>query len=606
MRELYRFFKIFVIAIFLPLLFLFLYGGCANTATPPLGGVKDTIPPILLKSLPDSNTINFPLTSGKITLQFDEYVVVKEEQKNIYLSPPQSKRPIVKIRGKGIVTTFPEPLDSGRTYTLNFGESIQDNNEGNKFYQYTFPFSTGSIIDSMMLAGTLYYAETLLPAHNVVVAAYEDSADSLLTTQLPAAVAKSDAFGYFILRNLKRAPYSIYAIEDLNYNFMYDPPAERVAFLDSIFIPSTPLEKEMAEMIAVDSKDTLLALSRPSHIELYLFKEREERQFIKEAHREEERMAFLSFTGPNPQILKFEIEELDSLSYRLERNIVKDSVVVWVTDTTLSAIDTLTLNIEYMKSDSLGALSPFEEQFVLSPPKKKREKDDKEPKGPAKPQKREDLLEFKLVIEPTLVEQTGISLIFNSPLSKMVQDSILFTEKSPRGDIEKLEFTIESDTLWSRINYLKPKSKFRAGFDYNLLLPQGVFKDIYRHTNDTIEKSFTLPKDDKLSLLTLEIEEVTGDYIVELTNVTRDKIFRSYRVNRDTTLSFPYLSKGEYSIKIVEDLNGNGVIDSGNLKLKKQPEKVRLYALPDGNSVITLPESVEILQRVNIKDIFGR
>lgn len=609
MKQLYIYFRFFLLPAIAILLYISLSSGCANTATPPLGGIKDTIPPVLLKVLPDSNFVNFPVTSGKITLQFDEYVVVREEQKNIYLSPPQAKRPIIKIRGKSVIATFPEPLDSNMSYTLNFGESIQDNNEGNKFYHYTLPFSTGPVLDTMMVSGTLYYAETLLPAHNVLVAAYQSDADSLITTTLPSAVAKSDAFGYFILRNLKAAPYALYAVEDLNFNFKYDPPSERVAFLDSMYLPVLHLEKEMAELIAVDSKDTLVALSRPSHIDLYLFRERDERQFIKECERVEERMAFLSFTGPYPEVLRFDIEGFKPSSYKLEHNILRDSMVVWITDTTIAAIDTLTLNIEYMKTDSLGALAPFEESFVLAPPKKAKkeeQKDQIELKGLRRPEKREDLLDFKLVVEPTLVEQQGLSLLFRAPISKVIQDSIKLTAKSPRGDIENVKYKMEQDSLWSRINYIRPVDALKAGYDYTLLIPEGVIKDIYKFTNDTIEKKFTLPSDDKLSLLTLEVEQVKGDYIVELTNVTRDRIFRSYRVERDTTLLFPYLSAGDYSIKIIEDLNGNGIIDSGNLKLKKQPEKVRLYTLPDGKSILTIPESVDIIQTLKIDEIFNK
>ena len=81
-------------------------------------------------------------------------------------------------------------------------------------------------------------------------------------------------------------------------------------------------------------------------------------------------------------------------------------------------------------------------------------------------------------------------------------------------------------------------------------------------------------------------------------------MFRSYFVNSDVTLEFPYLQKGKYSVKITEDINGNGITDTGNLLNKRQPEKVRLYTLPDGSAVITIPESTELVQTIDITAIF--
>ncbi|NCB98686.1 MAG: hypothetical protein EOM36_10055, partial [Bacteroidia bacterium] len=123
---------------------------CANTSTPPSGGPKDTLSPVLIKVLPDSNKTNFPRSGGKVELRFNEYVVIKDAVKYIYLSPPQKKMLETKIKGKSVVVTFPEELDSAVTYSINFSSSISDNNEGNPFYPYVYPFSTGATIDTMI------------------------------------------------------------------------------------------------------------------------------------------------------------------------------------------------------------------------------------------------------------------------------------------------------------------------------------------------------------------------------------------------------------------------------------------------------------------------
>lgn len=104
--------------------------------------------------MPDSNTIKFPTQKAKIELKFNEFVVLKEPEKNILLSPPQKKRVEAKVRGKSVIVEFPAKLDSATTYTLYFGNSIEDNNEGNKFPGYRYSFSTGEYIDSMLVTGS--------------------------------------------------------------------------------------------------------------------------------------------------------------------------------------------------------------------------------------------------------------------------------------------------------------------------------------------------------------------------------------------------------------------------------------------------------------------
>ncbi|MDZ4058703.1 MAG: Ig-like domain-containing protein, partial [Bacteroidales bacterium] len=195
-------------------LMLYILGSCANTTTPPTGGIKDTIPPRLLKVIPDSGRVNFPLKGGVIEMKFDEYIVLKEPQKSLFLSPPLEKRVETKIRGKSIIITFPLSLDSSQTYSLNFGNSIVDNNEGNQFYNYVYPFSTGDYIDSLMVSGTILNAVTLLPAEDITIALYKDNSDSVLYNSLPDAYSKSDKFGFFVIRNIEPRPYRVFAFKD--------------------------------------------------------------------------------------------------------------------------------------------------------------------------------------------------------------------------------------------------------------------------------------------------------------------------------------------------------------------------------------------------------
>lgn len=603
------------------ILFIFVYtliGSCANTSTPPLGGPKDTIPPILLGVYPDSGQVNFAVKKGVVELKFNEYVVLKEEQQNIFLSPPLEKRPESKIRGKSIIMSFPVALDSSVTYTLNFGRSIVDNNEGNVFPSYVFPFSTGAILDTLYTSGAVYHAGTLMPAQDVTVALYENLSDTAIYKSRPSAISKTDKFGYFIVRNIKASLYNVFAFKDNNYNNRYDPENESIAFLDSLFTPKGVLNNKLPELQFVEEKDTLAALNRPTQLELYLFTEDNEKQFIRESKRLQPRMAYVKFSAVDPKILSLKFDKIDSSSVKTEFNIRRDSMVLWITDTLISIPDSLKFSIEYLKTDTLDELSPFIEEFSLVAPKVKRDSDkqdganigerrDRESErlsSMKEKKKRSNLLEFKVEADPTLFEQKGFELTFESPLVKLIKDSITIIYKTPKGDSSKMEYEILKDSLWSRIINIKPKGRILKGYDYHLKIFPHALTDIYKFTNDSTAKKVSLPQDESLSKLTLNITGGSGSYIVELTNITRDKVFRSYTINRDATLEFPYLQKGKYSVKIIEDINGNGIIDTGNLKRKKQPEKVRLYTLSDGNTIITIPESAELTQDIDLKTIF--
>lgn len=599
----YNLFYAFVIVII-----AYLLGSCANTTTPPMGGAKDTIPPKLVRVLPDSGSVNYPLKGGQIELRFDEYVVLKEPQKTIFLSPPIDKRVEAKIKGKSILITFPTQLDSGVTYTLNLGKSIVDNNEGIQFNPYVFPFSTGSYLDSMMCSGTILNAATLLPKEDISVAFYKDISDSVLYNKFPSAFSKSDKFGYFVVRNLEPGPYKVYAFNDINSNNKYDPENEEVAFLDSLFIPGVVLGKDRSELIHVEDKDTLTALGRPSEISLYLFREDPAKQFIKESKRLQTKMVYVRFSAPDADVFTIGFRGVDSTLLLREFNQRRDSLLIWLMDTTKSYTDSLYLTVGYLKSDSLNNLAPFLEDFRLAAPKPaKSENSETLERGKTikERQKRSNLLDFEILAEPALFEQQGFIINFPAPIVKIEKDSIEVKFKTPKGETGFLNYSIIKDSLFSRLIKVIPSGRILPGYEYSLKLRDNAFKDIYKFTNDSIVKTVSLPSDDKLSKLVLDLTGVDGSYIVELTNITRDKVYRSYKITRDGNLNFPYLQSGKYSVKITQDLNGNGIIDTGSVLNKKQPEKVRLFTLSNGSSIITIPESAELNQSINLQIIFN-
>ncbi len=215
------------------------------------------------------NTTGHPtdVKHSSISFEFDEYVVLNNPNSYIFLSPPQAKPPTAKIKGKKVVVSFDQPLDSNQTYSLSLGEAIKDNNEGNPFPPYTHSFSTGDHVDSLFVSGNIVEAATMLPMPNITVLFHTDASDSAIFKVRPRAAAKSDLWGYFTVRNLPAdTVYRVYAIEDLNNNNLYDPDMERVAFLDTLVLPTSVMNPDMPELAITQMKDTAACLARPAQL----------------------------------------------------------------------------------------------------------------------------------------------------------------------------------------------------------------------------------------------------------------------------------------------------------------------------------------------------
>ena len=151
---------------------------------------------------------------------------------------------------------------------------------------------------------------------------------------------------------------------------------------------------------------------------------------------------------------------------------------------------------------------------------------------------------------------------------------------------------------------LRPEGKLHVGYNYELTVPHGTFTNLNFLPNNEEKVKFAIPNSEQLSSLTLHLTDVSSRYIVELVNEKMDKVFRTYYAEQDTSLVFPYLKADRYSIRITEDLNKNNIFDTGNLLLRRQPEKVLMYKLEEDNQVIEIPESTDLEQTINIKEMF--
>ncbi len=577
---------------------LLLSKSCANTTTPPSGGPKDTIPPVLLKVTPDFNATNFPRYDGKIYLTYDEYTVVKSASE-IYLSPPIKKRITHKIKGKNIVFSIPDTLAENRTYTIDFGEGLADNNEGNIAPRLVYAFSTGDTVDSLYITGNIIDCQTLQPVKKALVALYTDHSDSACFNMFPDAASKSDEWGFFTIRNIRDTLYRIVAFTDSDNDSKYDPTKDQIAFLDKFVQPVEVIRDSIYELLPFDMKDTLACLDRHSMYELLMFTEVQSIQFLKNSGRRSEKSGFLSFNAPDVEISGMEFFGIHDSSVIIQYSPRKDSLDFWI-KTHYKLEDSLLLKLSYKRTDSTGHLRDTIENLSLAVPL---------PQTPSGQQQREEqpkdtVFKFNVVAKNENIAQDGISLISALPIIRSNKEMLYLTVTNPRHQTDTITFKFEQDPKEIRRFIMYMDREIKDGHEYEFTVPEGSFFNLDNLPNAEVKTKFTLPKSEDASSITLVMKSVDTRYIVELVNKDRKEVFRKYNIERDTSLLFPYLKPQEYSIRITEDRNKNGLFDSGNFLDKRQPEKVRMYQPSPGVYILTLPEMTDLEQTINIKEMF--
>ena len=573
---------------------------CANTTAPPSGGDKDTIPPVLRKVSPYPGTVNVSPHKTKLVFTFDEYVKIKDANA-VFLSPPMEKRPKATLKGKSVEVTFDSDLDSNTTYTLDLTGAIADNNEGNLFPGFTLVFSTGSQIDSMCLTGIVQDCNSLMPMKSATVLLYKDHSDSAVLKKRPDAAVKTDDWGFFSIRNIKDTLYRVYAIKDENNDNIYNPESERIAFLDSLYRPKTVFNDSLYEFKKFDMKDTALCLARKTDIELNVFREKPSKQVIVKKERVGLRTAYLTFMAPGANLHSLRFKGLPKEKVISQFNPVKDSLELWVNDQRRMP-DTLHLVINYDKTDTLGVLRPTEETIKL--PIDSKLKAELMKGSSYKDRKHQDTIAvMKSFADPTTIEQYGFIVEFQYPLIEEAWDSLVFRMRNPRQQESVGKVSVTRDSTNLRRYTIMPREPFQTGYDYFLKIPHRRFRDINGFYNDSTELKVTLPTDEKLSSVTLELSGVRTKYIVELLDEKRSKTIRSFIVTSDGPVLFPYLKAGKYCIRMTEDVNGNNIVDTGVLLEHRQPEKVRFFKVED-SFLFDVLEKAEMLWTVDMEEMF--
>ncbi|MDD3108362.1 MAG: Ig-like domain-containing protein [Alistipes sp.] len=595
---------------------LFLYR-CASVAQPQ-GGPRDTLPPRIVAMTPAYGTTHF--TGKRIYIEFNEYVQIKDQQKEFFTSPFMRKKPSIMLRGRGVQIDLKEDLDSNRTYALNFGKSISDNNEGNPYTGLRYVFSTGDAIDSMLMSGYTVDANKGDTVGNVYLLFYPASLDSIpdydstLFKNAASSVARSFPNGIFIAENLKPIDYRIYALQDNNSNMEYEPGVDRVAFLDTVY---NPLQMPPFD-IWYDT--TRRYLQANPQLMFRLFQDTPfRRQNFSGASRPQGNKLVFNFSGAFPDIRELKFDEIDSSQIMVEYMTPRhDTMTLWIHARDTSLSDTLHGRLIYMKHDSLMRLYPDTQKLRLAW-RHIVKKEEKKKKNDTLPEPNP----FKVRVSggTSINPEKNIPFEFEYPLWSM-DSSAITLEKLPgaAGDAnsnannppksdpskpgEKVRFTFRRDSVNLRKWTLS--APWVAEAQYRLLIPAGTFQNYNEEQNDTLKTEFSIDAPDKYASLTLNLEGKSpeSEYIVQIVKPD-GSLLKEVPHLRTGTHTLQYIEVGTIKIRIIEDLNRNGRWDTGSLTARRQPERVEFFADDANNEVIETKANWEVVYDLKMDQLFG-
>lgn len=555
------------------LLFLtFLLSACGSIGNPD-GGPKDVSPPRLLSSDPGENAVGF--SKKRIELTFNELISIKSPGEKVIISPPQKNAPVIKAVANKAVVQLMDSLIPGTTYTIDFTDAIVDFNEGNKFGDYAFSFSTGGHIDSLRISGTIVDASNLNPLSGLLVGSHTGIADSTFRTKILERISKSTSDGTFSLKGLSDKAVSVFVLGDKNRDYRFSGPGEMLAFTDTPVKPYTEpgtrndtVWKDTATIDSIVVRP--ITCYKPDNLVLRAFAEDFSRQYLARKERSPRNKINLTF-GAHAAVLprlQFLGEEPAKEWYLLEKNPTNDTLTYWITDSTIIKTDTLHFTLDYLKTDSLNRLLPQTDSLTFISrtfkPKASSKKEVKKEENVPPPvlDIKTDLRNMaEIYSKPVYTFEEPVAWVKDNPGQLYIKKDTLWV---------KTGFRFEKDTLRLRDFHLL--AKWQYGSEYRFTLDSAAFRSVYGNVNDKINQTFRIRKEEDYSRLIVTVTGFTGPAFVELLSKS-DKPLRKEKLQNGVA-DFKNLAPGTYYLRAVADDNDNGVWDTGNYDLKKQPEQV--------------------------------
>ncbi len=494
------------------------------------GGERDVAGPRLVESFPSNGATRF--NGDRFLLRFDERIQVERTREGLLVSPPMDPPPTLQMRGaRELEVRLHAPLLPSTTYSFAVGEVVKDLTEGNRASGLDFAMSTGDHLDSLRITGTLTDAFSRAPLDQALVMLFEAVDSTGFATGRPSFITRTDHSGRYQLQRLPARPFRLVALRDLNSNYRYDLPGEEIAFHDAPVVPSA-------------SVDTLAA---PTH--LRLFQERSMVQQIREATVLPDRAWRLVLARPAERIAVRDLERTGgSLTWRVEWGDGRDTLLLWPSDTTALQQG------RYEVSTGEGAV---------------------------------DTLRYRpLQPMPFALTATGASLPLADGLLVRIEASRPIRAFSTalmalRTDSTSLPFEMQEDSTQARVLWLRAALPPGKGATFTLL-PKAL-RDIYGGTNDTLRIAVGVAEESALGKLrvTLQAEGLSGaPLVLELIDAQGRTARRAADTASGASVAWSRVQPGNYTMRLIEDINGNGRWDTGDWRSGRQPERVWLHTAP--------------------------
>ena len=516
---------------------LWMLAGCATPGFP-TGGARDQTPPRVISQTPSHQSTN--VSSSKLTLVFDEFVQLQNPRQNLLISPPPKDFPEVNVRKNTITLDFKGGLEPNTTYSLQFGDNIKDNNEGNALQNFQWVFSTGEYLDSLTVSGKVREASGKdLPA-NTWILLYSNLDDTAFISQRPYYFTKAEkSTGTFRFDHIKAGSYKIYALEDRNNNFYYDLPTESIAFLDTVL--------ELVESITVDN--------------LVLFEPEPERQSLTDFSTSLKSDSwFLKLSKPLPPSQKWALNPLsDSVVHTSRLSSDRQTITTWLKRPYLENVigweisleegkiwDTIYVQPERKESSGGLAVRGGQSTQTTAAPR------------PAAP------------TSLSVAELDTIRVRIQQPLEDVRTEWIQFTRDSLPEDIEVIA-TLSPDSMSLNLFTLLPAGIYRME-----MLPGAINYFTTGDNSDTLKYTLTVSDTNNLGSLAINVI-LSTDYQTIITVKDATKTVYNHIVPPGAevhTIQLKHVPPGRYTLEAIEDRDANGLYSRGSYFEKRQPERV--------------------------------
>lgn len=584
------------------LLALLLTVACASIGNPD-GGRFDETPPRVVGSSPADGAVN--VSKRKVQILFDEYIKLEKASEKVVISPPQIEPANVRADGKRVKVDFYDSLRANTTYTIDFSDAIEDNNEGNPMGQYTFSFSTGDVIDTMQVSGRVLNAADLEPIKGIMVGLYPaDSTwnDTLFRTRPFLRVSRTNGEGRFTIKGVKDGAYQVRALDDKDGDFVFSQKNERVAFDTTVYVtgsfPDVRMDTVWRDSLWYDSIRVVpYTHYTPDDVLLLAFLEDgQERHLLKTAYPEPTSFTFY-FTAPSDSTPRIKGLNFDERCLVADASLKNDTVTFWVTDTALiHRQDTLSMILSYMETDTLGQLVVTNDTLDLSPKttyakiaaerskqieawEKDRERRQKKAKKP-------------LPYEENPYERTWLEAGFKPSGSLAPNQNVRYLAKEPilEVDTTKIHFYVKKDTDWLPAPFLfMPEERsaqsymlyaeWEPGQKYRFVMDTAAVVSVLEHESKSVRQEFHVRAVEEYGSIFIHVISPDTGVVVQLLS-KNDKVEAQQRTDKEGNADFFFMKPGEYYMRCYVDANGNGQWDTGDYASGLQPERVYYFGKP--------------------------